>query len=90
MFVLKVLPLLIFVLQLASVVHLFIVNRKAHAHVPVVFIELNIIVIINIVILLIIYFFIYKLKPEGYWALPLFVTFLFVIVLLYFYLRMLF
>ena len=90
MFVLKILPILIFVLQLASVVHLYIINKTENAHVPVVFIELNIIVIVNIIVFLTIYFFIHKIKVESFWILPLFILVILIIFLLFFYIRMLF
>jgi hypothetical protein len=90
MFVLKVLPILIFILQLASLVHLYIVNKTGHAHVPMAFIELHAIVIVNIIIFLSIYFFVYKIKLESYWVLPLITALICVLLLVYFYVRMLF
>jgi len=89
MFVLKVLPLFIFVLQVVSVVHLYIVTKTAHADVPVMFIELNIIVAINLILLAVIYFFIYKFQLRSFWILPLGLALLLSLSLLIQYLRML-
>ena len=88
--VLKILPLSLFVLQCISIIHLYYTYKTEHSHVPVTFIELNIIVFVNIVILIVIYIFIHKIKVESLWILPLCTALLLSLVLLYNYLRMLF
>jgi len=89
MFVLKILPILILILQLASLVHLYILNKTGHAHIPMAFIELHIIIIANIIVFSSIYFFVYKIKLESFWVLPLIMALILVLLLVYFYVRML-
>jgi len=90
MFYLKILPLLLFILQFASIVHLYIINKTANSHVPVVFIELNIIVFLSVVILILIYTLVYKFTFRSFWLLPLSITIVLSLYLAFYYLRMLF
>jgi len=90
MFILKILPILILILQIISLVHLYIVNKTGHTHVPMAFIELHVIVITNIIIFTSIYFFVYKIKLESFWVLPLSMVLIFILLWIYFYVRMLF
>jgi len=88
MFVLKVLPILIFLLQVISIVHLYTVYKTENAHVPMAFIELNIIVLINIVIFICIYFFLHKFQLRSVWSIPLIIFFLLMLMLSIFYIWM--
>ena len=90
MFYLKILPLLLFILQFASIVHLYAINKTANTHVPVVFIELNIIVFLSVVILILIYTLVYTFTFRSFWILPLGITIVLSFYLAFYYLRMLF
>ena len=89
MFTQKILPLILFFLQIISIVHLYIINKTAHSDVPVVFIELNIIVFINLILFVAIYFFVYKFNLRTFWILPIVTTTLLTLTLLIYYIRML-
>ena len=90
MFYVKILPLLLFILHVASIIHLYLISKTANAHVPIVFIELNIIVFLSIVVLLLIYTLLYKFTFHSFWLLPLSITILLSFYLAFYYLRMLF
>jgi hypothetical protein len=82
------LPIIVFVLQILSVIHLSYTSRTSNSHIPAAFIELNIIVVINIIVLFLIYFLIPKFSFSSIWGGPYLLGLILLIVLLYKYFLM--
>ncbi|UIR56785.1 hypothetical protein LZQ00_02965 [Sphingobacterium sp. SRCM116780] len=62
---LKAVPAVIIVIQLISIIHLFYTYRYEDSHIPVAFIELNILAVINLAVVILTYFTFFRARQKN-------------------------
>lgn len=88
---LRSIPIIISVLQIISFMHLYFTYKNENAHVPIAFIELNILAIINVIVLITAYFMFYKVEEKlVFWRISILFAIIIITLLLILYVRMFF